>query len=147
MDSLAALFPEGTIPLLDSGFLRMDKVARKVPEKGKEEEDGAAGARKPSEEEMWNEDGACEVEKIVTHAVDRGVMRFKVRFVGYGAEDDLWYEEKELMRTMPEGVKAYKAEQNLGGKQKDGAVGEKNQGGKTGAEKRRGTVAGRRPRK
>jgi len=53
------------------------------------------------------------IERILKHSVDKGVLRFKVRFVGYGPEDDLWYDEKDLLETMPEGVQRYKEQHNL----------------------------------
>ena len=53
------------------------------------------------------------IERILKHSVDKGVLRLKVRFVGYGPEDDLWYDEKDLLETMPEGVQRYKEQHNL----------------------------------
>jgi hypothetical protein len=60
--------------------------------------------------EIANED--FRIERILERKQVRDKMRYKVRFEGYGAKDDLWYDEDDLMRTMPEGVQAFNEQQD-----------------------------------
>ena len=54
-------------------------------------------------------DGAFEIERILDHAVDdEGIVQFKVRYVGFGPKDDLWYDEEVLAQVAPDLVDAYK---------------------------------------
>ncbi len=45
----------------------------------------------PEEEEVFDQDAAFGIiERIVDHAVDDdGIVQFKVRYVGFGPDDDL----------------------------------------------------------
>ncbi len=62
--------------------------------------------RKDIEKELDDEEYA--IEKIIDHQEDEeGVVQYKVRFVGYGPKDDLWYDEDDLVRTSPMLVSAY----------------------------------------
>ena len=78
------------------------------------------------------------------HADDKkGVRQYKVRFVGYGPKDDLWYDEKDLQETAPEMVEAY--EEALEEDQRVSRRGQQPKGGeepqaKKAVPKRRGTV-------
>jgi transposase InsO family protein len=54
------------------------------------------------------DDEEFHVEKILDHREeDDGSVRYKVRFVGYGPKDDLWYDDEDLLRTTPEMVADY----------------------------------------
>ena len=39
---------------------------------------------------------------------DDGIVQFKVRYVGFGPDDDLWYDEDELAALSPDLVADYK---------------------------------------
>ena len=42
----------------------------------------------PGEENVFDQDGAFGIERILDHAVDDdGIVQFKVRYVGFGPED------------------------------------------------------------
>ncbi len=54
------------------------------------------------------EDEDFRVEKILDHREDDdGSVRYKVRFVGYGPKEDLWYDDEDLLGTAPEMVAEY----------------------------------------
>jgi histone H3/H4 len=54
------------------------------------------------------EDEDYQIEKIIDHEEDDdGSRQYKVRFVGYGPKDDLWYEEEDLLETASEMVADY----------------------------------------
>jgi transposase InsO family protein len=60
------------------------------------------------------EDEEFRVEKILDHREeDDGSVRYKVRFVGYGPKDDLWYDDEDLLRTTPEMVAEYQEQVEL----------------------------------
>ena len=92
----------------DTGQVGVKKAAgngKKLPE-----HQGKLKAAPPGEEEVFHEDGAFNIEKILDHSTDDdGVVQFKVRFVGFGPKDDLWYDEADLQRLSPEMVEEYKA--------------------------------------
>jgi transposase InsO family protein len=80
------------------------------------------------------------IEKILKHADDKkGSRQFKVRFVGYGPKDDLWYEEEDLRITAPEMVDAYEEALRANNKGKE-AKGGKEPRGKKVAPKRSSSV-------
>ena len=100
----------------------------------------------PGEEDVFDQDGAFGIERILDHAVDDdGIVQFKVRYVGFGPEDDLWYDEDELVALSPDLVADYKEKveaklgvlgrkpKAAGGKSK--AAGKKKAGGKKRAKK------------
>lgn len=62
----------------------------------------------PGEEDVFDEDGAFQIEKILDHSSDEQGLEFKVRFVGFGPKADLWYDEAELQKWAPEMVEEYK---------------------------------------
>ena len=90
------------------------------------------------------EDEDYRIEKILKHADDRkGVRQYKVRFVGYGPKDDLWYDERDLQETAPEMVEAYEEaleEEQRVSRQGQQPKGRKEPEGKKAAPKRRGIV-------
>jgi hypothetical protein len=48
------------------------------------------------------------IEKILDHQeASSGAVRYKVRFVGYGPKDDLWYDDEDLLESAPEMVADY----------------------------------------
>jgi polyribonucleotide nucleotidyltransferase len=48
------------------------------------------------------------IEKILDHMEEQdGTVCYKVRFVGYGPKDDLWYDDADLLETAPEMVAEY----------------------------------------
>jgi transposase InsO family protein len=54
------------------------------------------------------EDDEYCIEKILDHNEEKdGSREYKVRFVGYGPKDDLWYKEEDLLETAPEMVAEY----------------------------------------
>jgi hypothetical protein len=69
------------------------------------------------QKELEHED--YRIEKILDHNEGKdGSREYKVRFVGYGPKDDLWYKEEDLLETAPEMVAEYEeqveeAERNL----------------------------------
>ncbi len=76
------------------------------------------------------EDEEFRVEKILDHEEEAdGSVRYKVRFVGYGPKDDLWYDDEDLLETTPEMVAEYqeqvetKAAMLLGASKKRGRKG------------------------
>jgi hypothetical protein len=87
------------------------KVRRATELDKKELEDGGRLKVAPlGEEEIFDTDGAFEIERILDHAVDdEGVVQFKVRYVGFGPKDDLWYDEDALVKLAPDLVGSYKA--------------------------------------
>ena len=100
----------------------------------------------PGEEDVFDQDGAFGIERILDHAVDDdGIVQFKVRYVGFGPEDDLWYDEDELVALSPDLVADYKekVEAKLGvlgrkpkaAGRKSKAAGKKKAGGKKRATK------------
>ncbi len=57
------------------------------------------------------DDEEFRIEKILDHREEEdGTVRYKVRFVGYGPKDDLWYEDEDLLETTPEMVAEYQAQ-------------------------------------
>ena len=95
--------------------IRMELVeppkARRATERDKEElkQGGRLKVAPPGEEEVFEVDGAFEIERILDHAVDdEGIVQFKVRYVGFGPKDDLWYDEEVLAQVAPDLVDAYK---------------------------------------
>jgi hypothetical protein len=73
------------------------------------EKQGKLEVAPPGEEDVFHEDGAFRIEKILDHSTDEdGLVQFKVRFVGFGPKDDLWYDEAELVKWSPELVEEYK---------------------------------------
>ncbi len=61
---------------------------------------------KELEKELEDED--YRIEKILDHEEGKnGSRQYKVRFVGYGPKNDLWYEEHDLMETASEMVADY----------------------------------------
>ncbi len=57
------------------------------------------------------DDEEYRVEKILDHSEEEdGTVRYKVRFVGYGPKDDLWYDDEDLLGTTPEMVAEYQAQ-------------------------------------
>jgi hypothetical protein len=61
---------------------------------------------KELEKELEDED--YRIEKILDHEEGKdGSRQYKVRFVGYGPKDDLWYAEHDLMETASEMVADY----------------------------------------
>jgi hypothetical protein len=96
----------------------------------------------PGEEDVFDQDGAFGIERILDHAVDDdGIVQFKVRYVGFGPKDDLWYDEDVLAELSPDLVADYKekvaaklgAPKAAGKKSK--AAGKKKAGGKKRAKK------------
>ena len=72
-------------------------------------ESGRLKVAPAGEEEVFDQDGAFEIEKILDHAVDDdGFVQFKVRYVGFGPKDDLWYDEDVLAELSPGLVADYK---------------------------------------
>jgi len=54
------------------------------------------------------EDEEYRIEKILDHNEGKdGSREYKVRFVGYGPNDDLWYKEEDLLETAPEMIAEY----------------------------------------
>ena len=112
---------------------------RKAKEKEISSEPSREGRLKVApagEEEVFDTDGAFEIEKILDHNTDaKGFVQFKVRFVGFGPKDDLWYEEADLVAMEPEMVEAYKKrvkeKSDLLGRNKAGEKGEGKPKGKT----------------
>ena len=95
---------------------------------------------------MFDQDGALGIERILDQAVDDdGIVQFKVRYVGFGPKDDLWYDEDVLAELSPDLVADYKEKveaklgalgrkpKAAGGKSK--AAGKKKAGGKKRAKK------------
>ena len=91
-----------------------------------------------------------DLEKIVAKAYviegKREGWQYRVRFVGYGAKDDEWYWEEDILKTAPKEVEGFnriwsgedvEAVQGKKGKK----AGEKNGKGKKGKRRK----AGRRP--
>jgi hypothetical protein len=53
-------------------------------------------------------DEEYQIEKILDHIECKdGSREYKVRFVGYGPNDDLWYKEEDLLETAAEMVADY----------------------------------------
>ena len=72
-------------------------------------EHGRLKVAPPEEEDVFDQDGAFGIERILDHAVDDdGIVQFKVRYVGFGPDDDLWYDEDELAALSPDLVADYK---------------------------------------
>ena len=72
-------------------------------------ESGRLKVAPPGEEDVFDQDGAFGIERILDHAVDDdGIVQFKVRYVGFGPDDDLWYDEDELAALSPDLVADYK---------------------------------------
>ena len=102
--------------------------AHKATDRDKKElvESGRLKVAPAGEEEVFDQDGAFEIERILDHAVDNdGVVQFKVRYVGFGPDEDLWYDEKDLVAVAPDIVASYreKVEEKLGalgGSRKEG---------------------------
>ena len=72
----------------------------------------------PGEEDLFDQDGAFGIERILYHAVDDdGIVQFKVRYFGFGPKDDLWYDEDVMAKLLPDLVADYKerVEAKLGG--------------------------------
>ena len=68
------------------------------------------GIRVPSGTDTDEADEA-EIERIVTRkAVATGGWQYKVRWAGYGAEEDLWYTEAQLRVYAPTLVEAFNVE-------------------------------------
>jgi hypothetical protein len=63
---------------------------------------------KEIEKELDDED--YRIEHILSHRMRQGKREFKVKFVGYGPDHNLWYWEKDLRETTPEMVDEYLAE-------------------------------------
>jgi transposase InsO family protein len=75
------------------------KIAGKIRKLDKE-------TAKELQKELENED--YRIEKILDHEEEKdGSRQYKVRFVGYGPKDDLWYAEEDLLETAPEMVADY----------------------------------------
>lgn len=97
---------------------------------------------KELEKELAGED--YRIDKILKHQDDvDGVRQYKVRFVGFGPKDDLWYDEGDLRETAPEMVDAY--EERLPAKQRLAVQVQRPKGGKQqkrggGEPKRRSSV-------
>ncbi len=52
-------------------------------------ERGRLNVAPPGEEDVFDQDGAFGIERILDHAVDEdGIVQFKVRYVGFGPDDD-----------------------------------------------------------
>ena len=109
-------------------------------------ESGRLKVAPPGEVDVFDQDGAFGIERILNHAVDDdGIVQFKVRYVGFGPDDDLWYDEDELAALSPDLVADYKEKveaklgalgrkpKAAGGKSK--AAGKKKAGGKRRAKK------------
>jgi Chromo (CHRromatin Organisation MOdifier) domain len=95
--------------------IRMELVeppkARRATERDKEElkQSSRLKVAPPGEEEVFEVDGAFGIERILDHAVDdEGIVQFKVRYVGFGPDDDLWYDEDVLAEFAPDLVDEYK---------------------------------------
>ncbi len=57
------------------------------------------------------DDEEFRIEKILDHREEEdGTVRYKVRFVGYGPRDDLWYDDEDLLETAPEMMAEYQAQ-------------------------------------
>ena len=121
---------------------------RRVTDEERKElaERGRLKVAPPGEEEVFDQDGAFVIERILDHAVDDdGIVQFKVRYVGFGPDDDLWYDEDELAALSPDLVEDYKEKveaklRALGRKpmaagKKPKASGKKKAGGKKRAKK------------
>ena len=52
-----------------------------------------------------------DIEKIVSRQSQGGMLQYRVRYVGYGPEQDMWYDEQDLRATASEAVDAF--EDNL----------------------------------
>jgi hypothetical protein len=111
--------------------IRMELVeppkARRATERDKEElkQSSRLTVAPPGEEEVFEVDGAFGIERILDHAVDdEGIVQFKVRYVGFGPDDDLWYDEDVLAEFAPDLVDAYKEAKlgALGGRPKKKAL-------------------------
>ena len=97
------------------------------------------------EEEEFDVDGAFQIEKILDHNVDKdGFLQFKVRFVGFGPKDDLWYEEADLAAMEPTMVADYKLES---AKKVEGlGVGQKRGRGRPKAKRKTASTVGKAPK-
>ena len=72
-------------------------------------ESGRLKVAPPGEEDVFDQDGAFGIERILDHAVDDdGIVQFKVRYVGFAPDDDLWFDEDELAALSPDLVADYK---------------------------------------
>jgi hypothetical protein len=95
--------------------IRMELVeppkARKATEQDKKElaEGGRLKVAPVGEEDVFDMDGAFEIERVLDHAVgEDGIVQFKVRYVGFGPKDDLWYDEEVLVVLAPGVVDEYR---------------------------------------
>jgi hypothetical protein len=71
----------------------------------------AADKEVQREVERALEDEDFRIERILDHVEDdKGARMYKVRFLGYGPKDDLWYEDEDLARTAPEMLAEYEGE-------------------------------------
>lgn len=61
-------------------------------------------------------EGEADIEEIVNHraAKPAGTYEFEVRFVAFPEKCNLWYHQRDLEETMPEGVKEYMESHRLG---------------------------------
>lgn len=67
-------------------------------------------AAKPNPTKVASQDDEEQfyIEKILAHKeAPDGTTQYKVRFVGYGPKDDLWFYDDDMLRTAPEMVAAY----------------------------------------